>query len=188
MSNEESLAVLVKVQKNLIYDSFLILNDLRFLHNKSKPKKIKDVLEADLFFGRVRNYMLNVLILNVCKLYKVNEDHSIRKVLNIAFNQCEISWLSSVWFDECGEQNEEYLKYVKEVFLVGRDKFVAHLDVVRPKETLFFDFNKIEELLNFAQKILEDIEDCNLTLNHVTRGTCENTVSNLASYYEKEFK
>ena len=193
---ENILKEKIDTQIEIISNCFNIYKDLDFLiHEQSSD--IEKILEGDLFFTRVADYMWRILIIELNKLYNKNEgNYKIETTLNfIENNYMRIKWETIIQKEKILElksflQNPEINKIIETLDYL-RDRYIAHLDRNRFKQDVRLYLQDCKKLLDIGQEILSTLSrllwgygqilDCNFN------GLCQFTVLKLVEY-NKNYK
>lgn len=177
------------VQKEIIGNAYMIIDDLSFLSNENHSQEIMRVLNSDRFFNRMGEYMWIVLILELSYLYSKKEDYSFEKLLSKIQSNSEIN-IDKDNFDKlkkivCNNKHQEVVNRLK----IIRDKSTAHLDLKRLKEIIEINLDEIKLLIKQSEEIFSKINlllgRADTSFDNIILGKCENTLKKLAKQYKK---
>jgi len=125
--------IIIKLKNTLeIFERcFVILDDIRYIGRVNDIEK--QVIENSNFLMRQIDYEWRLLIIELQKVFKKEEDYSVNKLLNILItNYKTIQWENKIDLDvlknyELKLKEEKFIEAIKALDTL-RSKFIAHLD------------------------------------------------------------
>lgn len=162
MKQNELIKDLLDVESEIVFDSHKILEDIKFLSKTDHAQEAADIISGDRFFIRCGNYMWDILILNLTKLFHKEESYSLIKLLNVATNsRKEITWHNQGGFENLQQFRSEILSEKTQGQISKcshiRHKRVAHLDRNRLNEDVRIHLIEATELLDLAKRSVSEV-------------------------------
>lgn len=156
--------IIIKIENALsIFDQcYILYTDLKYLRQLSE--KEEQVFQDFRFLMRTIDYEWKLLIIELYKLFKGSEHHSISKILNIVIeNYKTIDWKNNIELSKLKayqlELDENKFKESLTTLYNLREKFIAHLDNNSKDYLLTLKIDNVKLLMDFGEKCLLEIYD-----------------------------